>query len=428
MTQPQRDPSVSRRRFLGGSAGVVGGLGLGIFGGIVLAPTARAAPGGADAFGALRPADANGLELPPGFTSRVVAVSGETVGDTGHRWHLSPDGGATFATRDGGWIYVSNSERGGGVGGVGAIRFAADGTIADAYPILTGTTSNCAGGPTPWGTWLSCEESAAGRTWECDPFAPGSQGVARPALGVYKHEAVAVDPVHQHLYLTEDRFDGLLYRFTPSVWPDLSAGTLEAAEILGAGEIRPGEGRSVAWHTVIDPSGWSSATRDQVAAATRFDGGEGCWYEGGVITFATKGDDRVWQIDTERQMISILYDVATSENPALTGVDNVYAADTGDIYVAEDRGDLEIVALTVGGSVKPIIKLTGTSGTEITGPALSPDRTRLYFSSQRNPGITYEVTGPYASHSANVTEQGSLAEAVLAAGLAAAKRWRARRR
>jgi secreted PhoX family phosphatase len=415
---------VSRRRFLGGSAGVVGGLGLGILGGSVLTPTARADLGGADAFGALQSADANGLELPPGFTSRVVAVSGEPVGDTGHVWHLSPDGGATFATPDGGWVYVSNSERGGGVGGVGAIRFAADGTIAGAYSILHGTSSNCAGGPTPWGTWLSCEESAAGMTWECDPFAPGSQGVARPALGVYKHEAVAVDPVHRHLYLTEDRFDGFLYRFTPVVWPDLGAGTLEAAEILGDGEIEPSEVRRLAWHTVIDPSGSSSATRDQVAAATRFDGGEGCWYEGGTITFATKGDDRVWQIDTQRQAISILYDVATSENPALTGVDNVYAPDTGDIYVAEDRGDLEIVALTVGGSVKPIVKLTGTSGTEITGPALSPDGKRLYFSSQRNPGVTYEVTGPYASRSTHVPGLGSLAETVLAA----ATRWRAHRR
>ena len=92
--------------------------------------------------------------------------------------------------------------------------------------------------------------------------------------------------------------------------------------------------------------------------------------------------------------------------------------------MAEDRGDLEIVALTVGGSVKPIVKLTGTSGTEITGPALSPDGKRLYFSSQRNPGVTYEVTGPYTSRSTHVPGLGSLAETVLAA----ATRWRAHRR
>jgi secreted PhoX family phosphatase len=428
MTRPRREPSVSRRRFLGGSAGVVGSLGLGLFGGVVVAPTARAGHGGADAFGPLQRADANRLELPPGFASRIVAVSGERVGNTGHTWHHSPDGGATFATDDGGWVYVSNSERWGGIGGAGAIRFAADGAILDAYSILTGTNSNCAGGPTPWGTWLSCEETAAGMTWECDPFTPGSEGVARPALGVYKHEAVAVDPAHHHLYLTEDRGDGLLYRFTPSVWPDLRTGTLEAAEMLGAGEIAPGEVRGLAWHTVLDPSGASLATRHQVAAATPFDGGEGCWYESGLVYFTTKGDDRVWRLDTVTQTISILYDLATSANPVLSGGDNVYALANGDVYVAEDRGNLEIVALTAGGAVKPIVRLTGTFGSEITGPALSPDGRRLYFSSQRNPGITFEVTGPFAPQTANVPPMGSPAETLLAAGLDAAARWHSRRR
>jgi secreted PhoX family phosphatase len=65
--------------------------------------------------------------------------------------------------------------------------------------------------------------------------------------------------------------------------------------------------------------------------------------------------------------------------------------------VAEDVGNLEIVALTQGGLAVPIARLTGVAGTEITGPALSPDGSRLYFSSQRNPGVTFEVTGPFDS-------------------------------
>jgi secreted PhoX family phosphatase len=64
--------------------------------------------------------------------------------------------------------------------------------------------------------------------------------------------------------------------------------------------------------------------------------------------------------------------------------------------VAEDPGDLQIVALTASGGVRPIVQVTGTPGSEITGPAFSPDGTRLYFSSQRSPGRTYEVTGPFA--------------------------------
>ena len=91
-----------------------------------------------DRIGPLRPADANGVRLPEGFRSRIVAVQGEIpVAGSSYRWHLDPDGGACFATPDGGWIYVSNSEEAGfnplaplgGNGGVGALRFAADGTL-----------------------------------------------------------------------------------------------------------------------------------------------------------------------------------------------------------------------------------------------------------------------------------------------------------
>lgn len=116
--------------------------------------------------------DANGLLLPAGFTSRVVARGNAAV--------------------IGGWILVVNSE----VldqGGVSALRFAPDGTIVDAYRILSGTSTNCAGGATPWNAWLSCEEVDRGRVWECDP---AGQQAARvlPALGTFKHEAAAVDP------------------------------------------------------------------------------------------------------------------------------------------------------------------------------------------------------------------------------------------
>jgi len=203
---------MDRRSFLRVGAGTAAGsLALGpSFWRQALAATARA---GTSPYGPLQAPDQNGILLPAGFTSREIARSGLPVAGTLHLWHLGPDGGATFPVSDGGWVYVSNSEVP-AVGGASAVAFRPDGTIRDAYRILTGTSLNCAGGPTPWGTWLSCEEHERGLVWECDPTG-ASQGTSRPALGAFSHEAAAVDPVGGQVYLTEDRPDGRLYRFTP---------------------------------------------------------------------------------------------------------------------------------------------------------------------------------------------------------------------
>ena len=106
-----------------------------------------AAPEAGDGpYGPLGEPDANGIQLPAGFVSKVVARTGDPVTGTAYMWHEAPDGGACFATTDGGWAYVSNSEIGGGGGGVGVVRFDSAGTIVGAFSILTGTSRNCAGG------------------------------------------------------------------------------------------------------------------------------------------------------------------------------------------------------------------------------------------------------------------------------------------
>jgi len=349
--------------------------------------------------GPLQDPDENGLRLPLGFTSRIIARSGMPVVNSDYVWHNAPDGGAVFATGAGGWIYVSNSETPPQLGGgAGAIRFSSNGDIFDAYRILADTWQNCAGGGTPWGTWLSCEETERGQVWECDPFGE-LDGVARPAMGVFKHEAAAIDEANQHAYLTEDVGDGRFYRFVYDAPEDLSAGELQVAEVLGEGP----EGM-IEWRTVPDPGAEATDTRYQVASSTAFNGGEGIWVQEGLVYFATKGDNRVWTYDTATSMLTILYDAATSSTPILTGVDNLTVTPAGDVVVGEDGGDMQIVAVTAEGSVVPLVQVTGQDGSEVTGPAFGPSLQRLYFSSQRGPdgldllgrsGITYEVSGPF---------------------------------
>jgi secreted PhoX family phosphatase len=358
--------------------------------------TSPAKAGSLTGIGPLGDPDANGIRLPSGFSSRVIAISDSNVPGTSYRWHKSPDGGATFPTASGGWVYVSNSEESFLTGaGVSLVEFNASGGIVNARRILSGTNGNCAGGPTPWNTWLSCEEVDRGAVWECYPLSTAS-AVKRTALGYFKHEAAAVDPVFGHVYLTEDEGDGCFYRFVPSGGlPNLGSGTLQVAKVASNG--------AVTWANVPNPRPglFGTRTRNQVSGAARFNGGEGCWYQDGFVYFTTKGDNRVWELDTTNQLLSIIYDRATNSNPILSGVDNVTVSSSGDVLVAEDGGDMQICVLDESGVPFPLLQVTGQSGSEITGPAFSPDGSRLYFSSQRGAssssrrGITYEVTGPF---------------------------------
>jgi uncharacterized protein len=386
--------ALSRRRFLGGAlAASAAVLSPGWSRAVLAAPT-ETKPGRGP-YGPLSPQpDANGLHLPDGFTSRIVGVSDAPVPGTGYVWHTFPDGGATFPTSDGGWVYVSNSEVPGSLGGVGALRFDTGGLIVDGYRILAGTSSNCAGGPTPWGTWLSCEESDDGHVWGCDPMRAG-QGVERPLMGTFAHEAAAVDPVDKVVYLTEDEGDSRLYRFVPDSYPDLSAGRLQAAVVSS-------RSRRVGWKDV------STTAPDRSAETAVFRRGEGMWYDRGVVVFTTTADNRVWGLDTERQRLYVLYDGNKVSDTPLTNVDNITVhSGSDDYFVAEDSGNLEVCVITAPGDwkrgqVAAFARVAGPADSEITGPAFNPAGDRLYFSSQRGtvgnllgPGITFEVTGPF---------------------------------
>lgn len=400
---------------------------LGIGRGFLAPAFAAPAEPGDSPYGPLGDPDHLGLRLPEGFTSRVVQRWYEPT-DIGTLTFgtLFPDGAATFPTDDGGWILVSNSENPPplglpdafgvlglpSLGGVNAIRFGPDGTITGAYPIHDGSRSNCAGGATPWGTWLTCEEhddpqnpADSGLVIECDPTGERS-AVELPALGRFSHENVTVDPVEKRLYLSEDKEDGLFYRFTPTTYPDLTAGLLEAAVVADDG--------SVTWTEIPDPTcGGGMPCRHQVPA-TAFDGGEGCVYDDGKVFLDTKNDNRIWMFDVAAQTIEILYDKDDLSEPVLTGVDHlIVQPGSGNLVVAEDGGDMQAVMIDRETfSLFPILQVTDPLSvglklfepldvvptvSEISGLAFNPAGDRLYFNSQRGyvGGITYEVQGPW---------------------------------
>jgi hypothetical protein len=363
--------------------------------------------------------------LPEGFSSRIVAVGGTGVGATDYTWPLFPDGKGTVATPDGGWILACNHEVfdfqtiGESAGGASSIRFDSGGSILDAYPILEGSHSNSRGATTPWGTWLSCQEAhqGDGRIWECDPTGD-SPAVPRNALGVRTHGSVAVDPLGGHCYMTEAHRDGRLYRFR--MLDESASGAALADGLLEAMVVDPDGG--VSWIPVPDPSGTVAPTRVQAADGFVTPVGGGVWVHDGSLLFTTALDDRVHAVDLANQRHWILWDGSGHRQPLVGIGDLTVAPASGDLFVAEDRGDMELVLVGTEGLVAPFCRMVGDDHrlSAVTGPCFDPSGTRLYISSLRgrgealvrdvveaidwgdgvegrHVGVTYEVSGPFRS-------------------------------
>ncbi|MEX5294372.1 DUF839 domain-containing protein [Kocuria sp. CPCC 205268] len=457
----------SRRGFLGaGALGLtVAGLGGLTSCGRPEHPTTRAAVG----YGRLV-ADPDGvLALPDGFGYTVLARSGETPTSDGT--HPSdPDGMGAFPGADGGTVLICNHENSGeethpvsamagltydpgAIGGTSTLVVDADGRRVSQYTSLAGTVNNCAGGVTPWGTWLSCEETSAragqdgftkdhGYVFEVDPRSRdanlGRSPVPLTFLGRYSHEAVAVDPATTRIYLTEDAADpsGLYYRWTPppgfvagrhalrelaeSVGGDV-AGRLQAMRCLADGRVvrdlaeatAVGTRYDVEWIDVPDRGGRDESVRRQFDddTITRAHKLEGQWWnDEGVYFVSSYADDRgeddagpvhhgqVWFHDPGAGTVTLTVLFGVREDPDLEmrfeRPDNITISPQGGLVLAEDAdGTSHLVGMTARGRAYALAR-NDLDDSEFCGPVFSQDGVHLFVNLQQA-GLTLAITGPW---------------------------------
>jgi secreted PhoX family phosphatase len=277
-TTDQPGPGLDRRSLLKRSAAA--GLGIAFAGSIdaIAGTAAHAATRSATGYGPLVTDPRGILSLPEGFSYRILATVGETVMEDGTPTPADMDGMAAFATA-GGTTLVYNHEISGSEqppvpdvpgltydpkanGGTTNIDLDGSGARVREYVSVAGTENNCAGGVTPWGTWLTCEETEkrAGATrdkdhgyvFEVSPVQaenPGHSNVPLKFLGRFSHEAVAVDPETHAIYETEDasKPNGLYFRWLPPAGFTGRKGALVELAKRPAG-TPPGHSRPCAAH------------------------------------------------------------------------------------------------------------------------------------------------------------------------------------
>jgi secreted PhoX family phosphatase len=398
--------------------------------------------------------DATGLtllDLPVGFRYTTFSWTGDPM-EGGVKTPPMHDGMAAFAAgpdrlrlvrnhevrRDTGAFAPGDAYDPAAGGGTTTLEFDTKaGRLVSTRASLVGTFYNCAGGPTPWGSWLTCEETtvSAGEGRLTKPhgfiFEVPSAGPGRPvpleAMGRFTHEAVAVDPSTGIVYETEDRTIAGLYRFLPKTRGKLGeGGRLEMLAVEGKARfdlrrgLRVGEEMPVAWVGIEEPGrvhydpdlrdGHGVFSQGAAKGAARFARLEGAWFGEGHLVFTSTsggaaGRGQVWQLDPARARLKLLYESPGEAD--LDGPDNLCVSPRGGLVICEDGENEQFLrVLTRDGRLLSFARSrvvlrgerNGISGDfadqEFAGACFSPDG-RWLFVNVQTPGITFAVTGPW---------------------------------
>ncbi|GAA1388766.1 PhoX family protein [Pseudonocardia kongjuensis] len=435
---------INRRSFLARARQA--GLGVALTGslqGLVGAPASAAQPpAGFTGYGPLVDDPTGRLALPEGFSYRVVTEAGKT---RLYSTDLSPgihDGAAAFRAPDGNLLVVLNHEvrdgpsddgavphlpgytwRDDAGGGCTVVKTTPDGELIWETVALAGTSTNCAGGVTPWGTWLACEETeddGHGYVFEVDPVDLEANRDPQPitALGRFPHEACCIDPDTLDIYLTEDATDpfGTVYRWTPPATFRGASGALKQLD-AGAGELaamactdtdgtlvddldqadEPGTAYTVGWVPVTNRAAENGVLRslDGITRAAKLEGA--WWADDGaylVSSYADSHRGQIWHYSPAEATLTLTTVFAVdADGETVEAPDNIVAAPYGGLIVSTDGdGDNHLAGITSAGTAYPLAR--NQMGSEFTGPTFSPDG-RVLFAGIQKPGVLFAITGPW---------------------------------